>query len=364
MRIACLLTPMTPLNLAVMGGMERVLLDECAGMRARGHRAEAFASRVIGGDEHVHPIKDLSWRSRWLKWGYYLRFLRQTRWADLRHGHYTPILSLFSPRRSLTHFHGLAVGDLPLHRFGVFRRRYQRSWYLFCSRHVREQFMRRYPDIPAGRLFTIHNGIEPSRFKVREPDPDAGAPVIGFHGRWVEKKGIHVLLEALRILTRGGREFRALIAGGPDFPEVTATSSGMGERIVAAAREIPGVQLPGTIPYAGIPDLLSRVDIGVVPSIYEEPFGIVVLEYLASGIPVVASNVGGIPEIVDDAVGILVPPGDAEALAGAIERLLDDPDARLRMGREGRRRVEERFTLSSHLDGLEALYRLILEQRQ
>jgi glycosyltransferase involved in cell wall biosynthesis len=95
----------------------------------------------------------------------------------------------------------------------------------------------------------------------------------------------------------------------------------------------------------------------VVPSVWAEPFGIVVIEAMAGGTPVVASNIGGIPEIIDDGVsGVLVKPGDAAALRNALTGLIDNPAARLAMGDAARRRADD-FKAEAVVPMLEDVYR-------
>ena len=111
-----------------------------------------------------------------------------------------------------------------------------------------------------------------------------------------------------------------------------------------------------------IPELLASFDIFVLPS-RSEGFGRVNLEAMAMARPVISTNIGGIPEIVLDGItGILVPPGDSEALSRAITVLLDDPHLRERMGREGRRRVEKHFSLQTHVRRIQEIYDGILER--
>jgi glycosyltransferase involved in cell wall biosynthesis len=110
-----------------------------------------------------------------------------------------------------------------------------------------------------------------------------------------------------------------------------------------------------------IPEMLSSFDIFVLPS-RSEGFGRVNLEAMAMGKPVVSTNVGGIPEVVSNGVtGILVEPGNSKALSHAIMRLLNDPPLRESMGREGRKRVEQYFTLHAHVQRVQEIYREVLQ---
>jgi glycosyltransferase involved in cell wall biosynthesis len=111
---------------------------------------------------------------------------------------------------------------------------------------------------------------------------------------------------------------------------------------------------------ADIPEILAQLDILVLPSL-QEPFGKIVIEAMAMEKPVVASNVGGVPEIVvDGKTGFLVPPGNSDTLRQALEQLIPDREKREKMGREGRKRVEQMFTLEKNVRATEQVYQDIL----
>lgn len=157
-----------------------------------------------------------------------------------------------------------------------------------------------------------------------------------FVGRLRIRKGVEVLLESLGELRRRYPGARLLIAGD-------------GEHRAALERKAAGLALGPAAVFLGRCDaprvrgLLGGAAALVVPSTYEG-MPLVVLEAMEAGVPVVASRVSGIPEVVEDGVtGWLVPPEDPEALAATLARVLDDPDEARRRGEAGRRRVDERF---------------------
>lgn len=158
-----------------------------------------------------------------------------------------------------------------------------------------------------------------------------------FVGRLRIRKGVEVAFEALRRMPeqvpQGGPEPRLLLAG--DGEHRTA--------LAAAAAGLPGVRFLGRCDAARVRRLLSGAAALVVPSTYEG-MPLVILEAMAAGVPVVASRVSGIPEVVvDGATGWLVPPEDPEALARALAEVLADPAEARRRGEAGRRRVAEQF---------------------
>jgi len=114
-----------------------------------------------------------------------------------------------------------------------------------------------------------------------------------------------------------------------------------------------------------VPERIAAVDILVHASTTGEPFGQVILEGMAEGKPVVATNGGGVPEIVVDGVtGSLVPMGNAQAMADAVCDFLEHPEKAQQMGREGRRRVESHFTIQQTARRAEAVYEEMLRQRR
>lgn len=168
-----------------------------------------------------------------------------------------------------------------------------------------------------------------------------------FMGRLWPDKGIDVLMQAMAIVKSQGVAFQLTCAGDGDLDSVRRQAE-----LLGIARE---VHLPGWVEGAAKLELLQEADVFVLPSYFEGlPMG--VLEAMSWGVPVVASEVGGIPEAVGKSAGLLVPPGDAHALAQALLHLLGDRTLRLKIGAAGRKRVSQSYELSSVLRSLGAIY--------
>ena len=244
------------------------------------------------------------------------------------------------------------------------------------SHGTRDDVLRLF-DVRPERVHVIHNGIDADFFA---PDPARDAleryginpnePYVLFVGRITRQKGIVHLVRAIRHLDPGFGV--VLCAGQPDTPEIARE---MEEGVQAAQAHRSGVVwIPEMLSRSAVRQLYSHAAAFVCPSVYE-PFGIINLEAMACGRPVVASAVGGIPEVVvDGRTGILVPvalhaddpmtPVSPEAferdLAGAVNRLMADADLRERMGSAGRKRAVEEFSWETIADRTVELYRSLL----
>lgn len=215
----------------------------------------------------------------------------------------------------------------------------------------------------------VEGGVDPSRLRVirssidlaRKPQRERAllreqldaAPqdrVVLTLGALVPRKGIDVLLEALARLERTGRRPHVWIAGdGEARPALEAQ---------ARQADLRRVRFLGARSDAD--DLLAACDVFAMPS-RREGLGVAALEAGAASRAVVASNVGGLAEVVEDQVsGLLVPVGDAAALAKALERLIDDDALRARLGSELRRRVEARHAAEAMVAAYEDLYRALI----
>lgn len=219
------------------------------------------------------------------------------------------------------------------------------------------------------RLLVIYDALDPADFVPRRSREDvrgelgipAHAPVAGVVGNIQEWKGQLVFVDALSRVRERIPEVRGVIVGG-----VHRAGQRYYDRLLARVREL---RLGDAIIVTGfrtdVPDVMHALDVVVHTSVRPEPFGRVILEGMLCGKPVVASAAGGVPELIEHGrTGLLVPPGDAAALADAIETLLGDTAVRTAMGEEARRATEERFRLARHVAEFEQLYRALGEERQ
>jgi spore coat protein SA len=212
---------------------------------------------------------------------------------------------------------------------------------IFVSQFLMDQARRKFPSLDSSSV--LYNGADGEIFY-----PSAGdrktreTPIVLFAGRLVEDKGVHVLLEAMKLLKKQNVRLRAQIVGSSDF--------GFGKETEYIKRL--KANCPETVTFieyrtgASLGDLFREADIFCSPSICEEGFGMVNVEALASGLPVVSTHSGGVGEIFTAGGGILVERGSVVQLACALRRLAEDPDLRARTGRQGYAVFRERFTWS------------------
>jgi glycogen synthase len=245
------------------------------------------------------------------------------------------------------------------------------------SRSTQEDVLRMF-DVDAERVPVIPNGIDTEQYRpIERPDLVAGygidvnRPYVLFLGRMTRQKGLLYLLEAADMIDQDMQI--VLCAGESDTPELQAELEGMVEALRERRRGV--VWIPGMIDRADTIVLYTHATVFCCPSIYE-PFGIINLEAMACGTPVVGSAVGGIPEVVvDGETGFLVdaglssapphdptdPAGFSRGLANAINRFAADPALGRRMGEAGRRRVVENFSWRSIAKQTLALYNTLVQ---
>ena len=216
-------------------------------------------------------------------------------------------------------------------------------------------------------VYVIENGIDPSivaydESRHREVAAAEGAsegagtePVtLLYVGRLRTRKAVAVLLEAIRRLIDEGEEAElVVIGGGEQLDEL--------RRRAAALALDDACRFLGPLPRAEVVGWYVRADVYCLPSIYEG-FPVAILEAMAAGLPVVSTTVSGIPEAVEHGTtGLLVPPEDADALAGALRRLVCDASLRRSMGLAGRQRVMEHFTIDTIAERYLALWHNLLD---
>ena len=228
--------------------------------------------------------------------------------------------------------------------------------------HWRDVFDSIVANSQATKHYLMAEGIEPveviwNGIPIQPPRPALSMPpTAAFAGRLVWGKGVDVLLRAFAIVAKQIPAAHLLVAGDGSERE------GLNKLVVAlglASR----VAMLGNIPHPELGRVLSEAWVQVVPSRMAEPFGMIAIEAMMWGTAVVASNAGGLAEIVrPEETGLLVPPGDVTALAGALLRLLQDRTLAEEMGRAGRQLALAYFHEAKYVERFIELYQALSQQ--
>ena len=254
-----------------------------------------------------------------------------------------------------------------LHGTEAWRTGWKANWMLdrattgFVSKYVAvcradARFLEGKKRVAASKIAIIHNGVDTRRFAVAQDVRISIRRSLGFSeadsvlimvARFHPGKGHRVLLDAMRQLLPLYPTLKLVCLGeGEREPEVRALCEGYG---LGACVRLVGYQ-------QNVPEWLAAADINVLPSFYEG-FPLTTLEAMASAMPTVATNVGGIPEAIEDGVsGLLVPPGDSRRLTAALSLLLCDAARCVRMGRAARARLLQSFGLEQQVRSTEKMY--------
>lgn len=211
--------------------------------------------------------------------------------------------------------------------------------------------------VPPAQVAIVENGIDLARFRglggegVRVELEIGDAPLVICVARLDLEKGGETLLRAVPRFARGAH--LAFVGEGP---------------LLSAWKDlVAGLGVDERVHFLGlrhdVEQLIAASNVVVVPSECEEAFGLAVAEGMASGRPVVVTRSGAMPDLVRD-IGMVVPKRDPEALAAAVNRLLDDPELAARLGQLGRERAEARFGMERYVDRMLAVYRHVLDARQ
>lgn len=366
-------SPLAALGGADAGGQNVHVAELSAALARQGHRVEVFTRRddpqlpervetpdgytvthVPAGPAHHLPKDDLFQYMG--EFGHYLDERWQIDRPDVAHAHFwmSGVATLLAANRqrvpSVQTFHAL----------GVVKRRHQgardtsppeRSWLeplvarqstwvtATCSDEIFE-LMRLGRD--RSRMSVVPCGVDLSRFSPDGPSAQRGRlRRIVAVGRFVPRKGFDTMVEALA----GVPDAELVVAGGPDRVGLGGDPEARRLRRIAVDRGVAErVRLFGAVSRADMPALLRSADV-VACTPWYEPFGMVPLEAMACGVPVVASAVGGLLDtVVHEVTGLLVPPKDPRALANAVNAVLRDPFTRAAFGAAGRDRARSRYS--------------------
>lgn len=340
----------------------QVWLACCPGSRLQ-HEAAAEDIRTVAHDVHGYFHPRIAWTLG--------RFIANQS-IDVVHCQLSKDISTLVPAVRLSFKHvpvilSKRVGSYvskrdPLHRFtysGVSR-------VLAISNVIHRNVIETTP-VPPERVITLHDSVDTDLFSPahvpegslrQEYNLSDDLVVVGFVGRFSPGKGHEELLHAADIIRKQRRNVRFLVVGEASYGERQY------ERKIHGMASI--MALEGTVLFTGfrknIPEVMAAFDLLAFPS-HAESFGVVLIEAMAMELPVVSTNCDGVLDIVvNGETGLYVPPRNAQELAAALLKLIDNPEMRHRMGKAGRARVLEKFDQQKQIDALVEIYRGLLPQ--
>ncbi len=290
------------------------------------------------------------------------RFWLACRHYDILHIHSHVTGGLIAPHKSVVHIHNLDIGDW--YGYLHFTPGLNKLHFAFLSKFLRDAFLQHHKKVKVEQTYVVYSGVEIDEFDVESNPGHAGIPKIIYLSQWSENKGLFVLIDALKQLQSRGYSFIFQLAGDPEMCAVYTPGlrKAIREKVSAALSELKNGDLLGYVPHEKLPDILKESSIVVVPSVWQEPYGIVAAEAQAAGLPVVITRVGGLVEsAVDNVTGVIVEPNDPDSLAAALARLIENPKLRAQMGEAGRERARKYFGWEHHAKAIREIYEHILE---
>jgi glycosyltransferase involved in cell wall biosynthesis len=351
-------------------------------------RALRLLERLAGFPKAQFPV----FASPWYYYGYALkvgRDLRERR-CDVAHvfnfSQFVPTIKSFNPGiRTVLHMHCEWLTQLD--RSLIERRLEDVDLIIGCSDYITDRIRRRFPRF-ANRCRTVYNGVDVNHFaawKRTMASHGIEVPRLLFVGRVSPEKGLHVLLEAFHRIVAEYPQVHLDIVGPEshvpfdfivlvsDDEEVSKLARFYSRRLRRPAylchlqRRLPSslsdrVSFVGPVPHARLVDYYRNAEVLINPS-FSEAFGMSLVEAMATEVPVVATRVGGMPDVVeDDNTGLLVRVGDADAIAQATLLLLRDPSLKKSMGKAGRQRAIKTFAWERIVESLSREYEGLCER--
>jgi glycosyltransferase involved in cell wall biosynthesis len=282
------------------------------------------------------------------------------------HGYFASVIGRFAARRAgipvlLAHVHS-TYWEYKKRHLLIERKLSRFTQKIICCSRAVENFVKYTEKITDNKTIVIYNGVDEERFfPLKSPTflraelgMDEETAVIGTVSSLTPHKGHEFLVQAASLVLGTFPSTKFLIVG--DGP--------LRKRLENQVKDLnihPAVIFTGT--RKDIAEMLSLMDVFALPSHTREGLGIAIIEAMAAERPVVATDIGGIPEAVNHGeTGLLVPPGDPEALSKAIIELLQNPKKAEEMGEKGRARVKEKFTTKKMLSEIENVYQSLVSQ--
>lgn len=283
------------------------------------------------------------------------RFIDTLKNYDIIHFHELdfsfPFFSFPIKKPKIIHSHGIFYDFFERHHISRFLLKHLAHLYIVISKKMKKEFIAL--GIPENKIVYLPNSVNTDLFVPKGQKEDN---LLLFVGRISAIKGLHILIKSLRYLEEN---IRLIIIGPPDW-DVNYYQKILKLIKKENQKGKHEIRYLGAMEQTKLVEWYQKTSLFILPSLYEA-FGVTILEALACETPVIATRVGGIPEIIkNNETGILISPNNPKSLAEAIQHLLENRDIRLKMGREGRKRVIKEYSLEVTCRKLSAIYNQLI----
>lgn len=312
----------------------------------------------------------ISFQSSWYYCGHAFHIARDARatQCDIVHilnlPQFAPIIRALNPKaKIILHLEAQWLMGMNPSSVGRWLRSVDRV--IGCSDFVTDQIRVRFPKV-ASRCATVYNGVNVDLFMPNErAEKPTGAKRLLYVGLIAAHKGLHVLLDALPAILKRFPGTRLYMVGPPaelplDWLPTLGERAAMAKLLpffdgkgyrshlkeqIARLNLADSIEFPGNFPQYALARWYRQADVFIFPTVCNDAFGMPAAEAMAAELPVVASRIGGLPEVIEHGkTGLLVPPDEPSALADAVIHLLEDENLRRSMGKAGRKRALQNFT--------------------
>lgn len=346
-KISILHWTVSPIYLNSQGGLEVVELKQLAELN-KFCDVKLFAPKIVGDIDNVFAIKHLGFLMKY-DFFYYYNFVRINKDADCYIGYNNPLLALFEPKKTVIYFQNFIkfFGDksfLPF--YSIFRNRYIKAKYIFCSDFLKTEFLLRYPDFDTSRLFVNYNGVENNPDE-RVDDFGKNKSIV-FMGQWNYDKGFDLVLDCAEKLRKIRHDFTFHLIGSDTLWNNNKSLCKY------KFDDCDYIKLVGKLEHNKLIDYIRNKDILLVPARWNEPFGIVAIEGLAAGMIVLTSGVGGLKDIIkNDYNGFIFKTENITDLVKSLNEILSlDLDKINLLRKNGYLDVNNKFSWEIHIKKL------------
>ena len=347
----------TPFNLNKMGWVEVMEYNLLKRLQIE-FDVKLFVPKLIGEEQNIYKIQHLDYLMKYDLF-YYLHFILRNKKTDYLVGSNSPFLALFKPKKTLVLFHNyirFLNSDIFLPFYGLFKVRYHKSHMIFCSEFLKDEFFKQYPMFPIKNVHVIFNAVDKKIITNRREHYNQVRKIV-FMGQWNYDKGFDLLIEAVKKLRTIRIDFELYIIGS--------------ENLWNNKRKIYGGEIFASLDYIKninvlkqhkkLLNFISDKDILVVPSRWKEPFGIVAIEGLASGMIVITSGQGGLGDIIKNKYnGFIFKNNDLNDLVKKLDQVMDLKEEDLnRIRGNAYDSIKEKFTWDIYLRKLKNILQML-----